>query len=277
MLTVLTIDDKTHKGKWGRLLSPVLSDSVRVQSVKTPFGIRHINYTNRRGKVNWKRIKRKLGNTGEKVLYSGNTPIPQSAGIELFKPLELRKRLCTNMALGVLEVMKSVPKKLRIGLYDPEGECADFTEHILKFTDNLIVVSRNYRVYREQAQFLLSETGAVLCVSPHISLLSTCGMIISPTLISTPFTPATSAVVLSISKPSVPLPCRVYYRYSFPLEKELQDIKPQGIDTETFAGGLYSICGVYSVGSVVPLVCMGEGDTHTTLSLRRYLTEFFGT
>lgn len=277
MLTTLTIDNRIYKGKLGRLLSVISRDSLKVQVHKDPIAIRHLRYINRRGNVNWKKIGKSAREGRRGLLYSGQIPVPDDVGIKLFEPIELRQRLCGNMALAVLDVMKEVPKNLRIGLYDPQGESADLPEHLLKYTDNLIVVTKNYSVYREQAERLLMETGAVLCVSPHPSLLSTCGFIISPSPIDMAFTPLTSAVVLTSRKPSVSVPCMVYYKYSFHLEKNLEELKPQGLDAETFAGGLYSLCGLYTLGSLIPLVCSSDSDTQTTLSLRRYLTECFGT
>ncbi len=277
MLTVLTIDNRIYRGKGGKLLGAVSHNSLKVQVRKDPVAIRHLRYINRRGKINWNKIAKAAGQGRARLIYSGEFPVPEDTGIKVFEPFELRQRLCGNMALAVLDVMRDVPKKLRIGLYDPQGEYADLPEHFLKYTDNLIVVTKNYNVYREQADRLLTETGAVLCVSPHISLLSTCGFIISPSVIDTVFTPQTSALVLSSVKPSVPLSCRVYYKYSFHLEKSLMELKPQGLDTEIFAGGLYSFCGFYALGSLVPLVCSSDRDTQTTLSLRRYLSECFST
>ncbi len=277
MLTVLTIDNRTYKGKWGRFLSAISINSLKVQVHKDPVAIKHLRYINRRGKINWNKISKAAGEGRARLIYSGEFPVPDDTGIKVFEPLELRQRLCGNMALAVLDVMRNVPKKLRIGLYDPDGEYTDLPEHLLKYTDNLIVVTKNYSVYREQADRLLTETGAVLCVSPHVSLLSTCGFIISPSVIDSAFTPQTSAVVLSSMKPTVSLSCRVYYKYSFSLEHKLRELKPEGVDTEVFAGGLYSLCGFYGLGSAVPLVCSSVSDTQTTLSLRRYLTECFGT
>ncbi|MBQ8000429.1 MAG: hypothetical protein IJ298_04340 [Ruminococcus sp.] len=277
MLTVLTIDDRTYGGDLLSALARTLPDRLRVHNLSTPVPVRHLEYIHRRGSINWRRISKAAGDYTGQLLYSGSIPVPQDAGITLFEPLELRQRLCGNMALSVLEMMQEVPKSLRIGLYDPKGEYSDLPEHLLKFTDNLIVVTKNYSVYREQAERLLSEYGAVLCVSPHTALLSTCGFIVSPCCVDKGFTPLSQAVVISGAKPALPLACRVYYRYSFQLEPAFERLKPEGTDTEVFAAGLYSLCGVYSLGSVVPLVCSGDTDTQTTLSLRRYLIDCFGT
>ncbi len=277
MLTILTIDDKFNKSRGEGVFREVLPNSLKVREYGEKFEIRHINYINRNGRVNWKKISKKAGKGRKSLLYSGSTPVPFESDIHLFEPVSLRQRLCTNMALSVLSLMKEVPKALRIGLYDPEGEFYDLPEHLLKFTDNLVVVTENYEVYRQQAQRLLDETGAVLCVSPHTALLSTCGFIVSPSLLKKSFTPKAQAVLLTCHKPLVSLACRVYYMYSFRLSSEFESLKPEGLSAEIFAGALYSLCSEYTLGSLIPLVCTGENDTQTALSLRRYLAESFGT
>ncbi|MBQ2944541.1 MAG: hypothetical protein IJD93_07635 [Ruminococcus sp.] len=273
MLTILTIEDKLREGAGERLYSVLAPNSLNAHSIGEKLQIRHIKYINRNGRINWKKISSKAGKGKAQLLYSGSHPVPEESDIRLFEPLALRQRLCSNMALSVLEMLKEKSNTFRTGLYDPEGEFSDLPEHLLKFTDNLIVVTKNYKVYRQQAQRLLDERGAVLCVSPQTQLLSTCGLIVSPCVLDTGFTPMAKAVVLTCHKPRVPLACRVYYKYSFRLEPELEKLKPEALCAEIFAGALYSLCGFYPLGSVIPFVCTSDTDTQTTLSLRRYLCD----
>lgn len=277
MLTILTIEDKLYKGPGEKLYSFFVPNSLRCHTIDERARIRHIEYINRNGRINWKKISKKAGQGRKNLLYSSSAPVPCDSDITLFEPLPLRQRLCTNMALSVLELMQQVPKGLRTGLYDPYGEFCELTEHLLRFTDNLIVITNNSKVYREQAQRLLCETGAVLCVYSKAEMLSTCGLIISPCVLDASFTPLSRAVILTCHKPLNSLSCRVYYKYSFCLSPELERLRPEGLCTEVFAGALYSLCGAYALGSVVPLVCTSDTDTQTTLSLRRYLCDCFTT
>ena len=150
-------------------------------------------------------------------------------------------------------------------------------QSILQFTDNLIVVTENFPLYRDVAEGIMDESGAVLCVSSDVKSLCSCGLIISPDAVDFSFTPATGTVLLSGERPMVSVSCFVFYRYCFSLPGELAECKPRGISTELFAAGLYSLCGIYELGSLVPLVCSGDSLSHTTLSLRRYLRDCFGT
>lgn len=277
MLTVLTIEDKTEGTcKSLRTLLTVNSLSAEEKNVGS-VKIRHLRYINRNGRIKWHSIGRKAKEGRKRLLYSGREEIPTDTGIEVFEPTELRSRLCANMGIEVLRIMGDVPRSLRVGVYDPEGDSADMTEQLLRYTDNLVVATKSTEVYRTWAQRLLDDYGAVLCISRRPSVLSTCGLIIAPCIVDTGFTPMTDAVVLTCGVPRVVLPCSVYYKYSFELPVELMELCAEGIDRDHLAGGLYSLCGIYGVGSVVPLVCSSDSDARTTLSLSKYLREHFST
>ena len=276
MLTVLTIEDRVKDTKWGRVRSHLSIDTIKSQTAEGKVPVHHIKYINRTGRVNWKRIEKVTGHSTP-VLYSGDSVPSENTCIKFFEGREHSKRLCGNMALAVLGMMDSVPKNLRIGLWDPRGEYWDLSEAFLRFTDNLIVVTKNLRFYREVAEQIMDESGAVLCVSSDVKSLCSCGLIISPDAVDFSFTPATGTVLLSGERPLVSVSCFAFYRYCFSLKGELAECKPRGISTELFAAGLYSLCGIYELGSLVPLVCSGDSRSHTTLSLRRYLRDCFGT
>ncbi len=278
MLTVLSIDKREPKGRMKGILRKLPINSMRVtQQTQQGITLNLIEYISRNGSVDWRKICRAAKEGRVNLVYGGKEEIPADCGIVPFVPATLRQRLCGNMVLEILELMKEMPPNFKIGMYDPWGDFCDLAEHILGFTSNFVVVTKNVGLYTEQAGRLLCETGAVLCVSRNMCTLSDCGLIVSPDRIDEKFTPMTKAVLLTSREPCVPLACRVYGRYSFRLPQEFEALRPEGIDTELFGGALYSLCSVYSLGSVVPFVCVGNGDTQTTLSLRKYFSECFGT
>ncbi len=274
MLTVLSVEDKICKGSFFRRFF-VNSLKVRVHQ-SDEFEIRYLEYICRNGKVNWHKISKKAGEGRAELVYGGKETVPKDSGITLFEPTELRTRLCSNMALEVLELMKEIPKNLRVGLYDPQGEHSDLCERLLEYTCDFTVVTHNKAFYTQQAKILLEEKGVVLRVCSKVAALSRCGLIISPAPVREPFVPMTKAVVLTSLRPSVSLPCRVYSRYSLSLPKEIETLRPRDVPAEIFGGALYSICSVYEIGSCVPFVCVSDTDTQTTLSLRKYFRECFG-
>lgn len=278
MLTVLSVEKRIRESSFGKFLGKISFNSLKTSYTEEQgISVNHLRYISRNGKVDWQRISRRAGQGRINLIYSGKEEIPMESGIVPFVPAHLRQRLCSNMALEVLELMKEFPKKLKIGLYDPRGDFCDLCEYILRYTSDFVVVTKNRELYTEQAQRILCETGAVLCVSRNVSSLSACGLIVSPDRIEERFTPMTKTVLLTSREPCVPLCCRVYYRYSFRLPKDLERLRPENTDTELFGGALYSLCGVYSLGSVVPFVCISNTDTQTTVSLHKYLSECFGT
>ncbi len=278
MLTVLRIDKREPKGRWGAILKRLPINSMKVfQKTQQGITVNNLEYISRNGRIDWSRISRAVKDGRVNLVYSGQEEIPLDSGIVPFVPASLRQRLCGNMVLELLELMKELPPKLKIGLYDPWGDFCDLAEHILRFTSDFVVVTKNVGLYTEQAGRLLSETGAVLCISRNMCTFSDCGLIVSPDRIEEKFTPMSKAVLLTSREPCVPLACRVYHRYSFRLPMEFEALRPEGTDSEVFGGALYSLCSVYSLGSIVPFVCMSAADTQTTLSLRKYFMDCFST
>ena len=278
MFTVLRIDERQNEGLFCRILRRFPINSLRLShNFSGNINIYSLDYISRNGKVNFKRIERILRKIGTQVVYCSKREIPENVDIKPFVPLELRQRLCSNMAIEVLSIMKEMPRNLRVGIYDPSGDFADLAPFILKYTDNLCVFTRNLKLYGGVSENLLHEMGALLRYSRNVSLLSDCSFIISPCTIKDRFTPKAQAVILTSAKPKVYLPCAVYYKYSFRLPREWQHLCAEDVDSEAFGGALYSLCGVYQIGSLVPFVCANSENSHTTLSLKKYLEEQFGT
>lgn len=270
MFTVLSIDKRVYSGIFKRIIRKLPLNSLRVQRVAGEgYSFWRVEYLSRNGKVNLKKISKIIKRVGKPVVYSGDEHVP----FDTFVPTELRGRLCSNMALEVLCVMEQVPRNMKIGIYDPQGDFTDLPEHLLKYSDNLVVVTKNHRVYREEASRLMSETGAVLRISRNVYSLEKCSLIIAPDVIKEKFMPDPRTIVLTCAEPQVSLCCRVYYRYSFRLSKDFDLLRPESTDTEAFGGALYSLCRIYGIGSLTPFMCVNRYDSQTTLSLRKYFEE----
>lgn len=270
MFTVLSIDKRVYSGIFKRIIRKLPLNSLRVHRVEGEgYSFWRVEYLSRNGKVNLKKISKIIKRVGKPVVYSGDEHVP----FDTFVPTELRGRLCSNMALEVLCVMEQVPRNIKIGVYDPQGDFTDLPEHLLKYSDNLVVVTKNHRAYREEASRLMSETGAVLRISRNVYSLEKCSLVIAPDVIKEKFMPDPGAIVLTCAEPRIPLCCRVYYRYSFRLPKEFDRLRGEKTDTEAFGGALYSLCRIYGIGSLVPFMCVNRYDSQTTLSLRKYFEE----
>ena len=271
MLTTLTIDNREKSIFRRKPLCFLPANSLKLsEKFAGDLRVRSLLYINRRGKLSLNRIARRIGETT--VLYSGSD-IKEAPGINFFSAEKFRGRLCANMAIACLEALSKKPLPIKIGLYDPLGEAVDLPEHFLKFTHEVFVVTDSVELYRDRAQEIMWERGAPLSVSRRREVLSRCDLIVAPHRITTGFIVKNNAVVLTCARPEKSLSCRVYYRYDFKLPPPFHELKPDGIDTELFAAGLYEICKIYSLGNTVPLLCRGDFDTQTYLSLGRIIKD----
>ncbi|MBQ9742283.1 MAG: hypothetical protein IJV88_01230 [Ruminococcus sp.] len=275
MLALLTIST-SHRGGVLSFVRYLRRDRIITEDRSfMGINIRHIRYIHNRGRINWRRIHRKAETT--ELLCGEDVYIPSDSGMKKFEPWEFRSRLCANAGLEILRQMRCVPPSLRIGLYDPKGEVQDMPRHILRLTNNLVVVTDNRNLYMEQAGILMEEMGAVLRVSCGVSELFDCGLVIAPGGIDRRLSLRSDSVVLCPQLPMVSLRGQVYFRYEVELSEGLSEFCPGEIGSDVLAGGLYSLCGVYELGALSPanLSCGREGVTPSVIS--NYLEECFGT
>ncbi|MBQ4105120.1 MAG: hypothetical protein IJC86_01880 [Clostridia bacterium] len=278
MLTVLTVEEKISEKIPQRLRGFLCRNTLTAEVVFVwDTEVKLINYINRSGKVNWKKISRVAGEGRGNLIYCASELPDEKQGIGVFSADDFRGRLCANAGIEIIRRMPEVPRALRVGVYDPIGDASDLSEHLLRFTDNLVVVTKNVGFYSQQASRLLSDMGAVLCLSRNPSALSSCALVIAPSVISAPFTPMSKSVVLTCAPARVPLSCAVYSRYQVKLSPKLQQISDRGIESDVLSAGLYSLCGKYELGSAVPLRCISQGDAQSVDSLSKCLLERFRT
>ncbi len=277
MLTVLTVEDIKdslfRKKPFCFLPSNRLSVSEKISGT---ISVRHIHYINRNGKISYDKINRKAKEGRENIVYSGQEELDTSK-LSFLNPTDFRARLCANMAIACLQAIKKKTVSIKIGIYDPKGDAPDLAEHFLKLTDKLVVVTDNIRLYETEAQRLMWERGAPFTLSRKIESLSRCKLIVAPAPIRKSFSPQSDSIVLTCAEPSVSLSCRVYYKYDFRLPPALGALKPEGVSTEIFAAGLYSIYKIYPLGNTVPLVCSQNTSVETYLSLGRLLEDTMNT
>ncbi|MBQ2093696.1 MAG: hypothetical protein II190_03840, partial [Ruminococcus sp.] len=77
----------------------------------------------------------------------------------------------------------------------------------------------------------------------------------------------TSDSTLTAGKPYVRLFGEIYHSYAVTLPEIFEKLKPDGLSAEYFGSALYTLCGFYQLGSLVPLSCYGETGGQTVKSL----------
>jgi len=238
MLTFLSVE-KPEKKSFLSLRNKI---SVEIKSADG-LDIKHIKYMHRHGKIRYDKIKKLSGEETKRLLTKEDLILPESSGLRRFYCDELKSRLCLNMAIEVLKSVKSTSDKIRVAVYDPEGRIADGVGVLLRFTDNLTVVTRMTGIYGAEAQRIMDESGAVLSVSRRMKSMSDAKLIVAPAKLKTQLPVGKDAVILTVASPAISQRCAVYYKYYFALSEELIKLLPEGFDAEYLASALYTFCG----------------------------------
>jgi len=218
-----------------------------------------------------KRIRSLCGEDAGTVLYSEELQLPEDAKIKRFASDELRSRLCLNMAIEMLKLCSQTDKEVKVSVYDPDGRIADGVSAMLKFAETVNVVTHRTELYSAEAERIMTERGAVLGVSRRMRSLSSSHLIVAPLALKTRLPCEKTAVILSTLPPLVPQKCALYYKYYFDLGEEFRKYTELGFDAEYLASALYTLCGRFDLGSVVPQATKGAGESHTLVSLAKYL------
>lgn len=258
MLWILTQDDKVVRSKAGRMFC---RDSIRTSNVLLgEFEVRHIKYTNRTGKLNQRRVTRRISKSGDRIICGEDVKYYDE---KLITAAHYRSLMCVNAALGVLCGMSRVPKKLKVGIYDPSAQYVEICESFLEHTDNLVVVSMQGDIYTSECKRLLWERGAVLSVSKKINSLSDCDIIVAPSGVDRAFKVNPRAVVFTNTCPFAQLMCRVFYRYEITLPQMFSPLCDVGVESDILAAGLFTHYKIYSLGGLVPHSFLAKWDHGT--------------
>lgn len=275
MLTILTVEDRENSlwRKHPLNIFPVNSLKVRKGEILN-VPVRHLRYICRNGRIRKKRISRRAKEGRENLLNFSGVDLGNSL-IREFSPVLYRGRLSINMAVACLQAMQSEARHIRVGLYDKSGDFCSVCETVLALVGKFTVVTDNTELYEAEARRLMWERGTMPHISRRINSLSGCSLIIAPSGVDKAFSPHREAVLLTSFTPRVSIGCRVYSRYTVKLPEIEKEWEEYVTDGELIAAGLYTLAGVYNLGSLVPLMCHSERDSQTYISLGRHLEEHF--
>ncbi|MBQ7385527.1 MAG: hypothetical protein IJW04_03350 [Ruminococcus sp.] len=266
MLTFLTVEKAESK------LLPLRHKIYTELKTSGGIQVKYIKCIHRRGKIPYEKIRRISENQSDCLLTKEDLILPQESKLRRFYSAELSERLCLNMTIAVLKELKASSDNIKVAVFDPEARIADGVGAILKFTQNLTVVTRMTGVYGAEAERIMNESGAVLNVSRRMKSLENAKLVVAPYKLKTQLPLGKDAVILTVAPSAVSQKGTVYYRYYFTLSEDLKSLLPQGFDAEYFSSALYSLLGRFDLGSIVPQATKGDFNTHTLVSLNKYLT-----
>lgn len=264
MLTSLNVISFKNKSKFIKIINNLCGDKLKSAVVRGGgIAINQLTYYSRSGKIKPNKLYRAAGDE-EIILADENIILPE--GITRFSSNKFSERLCVNMALGALRKMKN-PADLRLGIFDPEAHSPDLLFEALKLCRNPVAVTFDTLPYDRIRRIALSELGASAVITRRTSELMNCDLIIAPTKICAYIPIKKNAILLTAGKPYVILPGKVYHSYAVTLPEVFEKLNPEGLSAEYFGSALYSLCGFYQLGSLVPLSCYGETGGQTVKSL----------
>lgn len=255
MLTALTVINKTEKNFFKRILAYFKGNKIKtdVNQVRGVM-LRHINYINRTGKINWQEIDKYVGIQRNHLLCSEYLQLPKDMGYKRFYSEDFVKRLCTNMALYILSKVEN-SSDIKVCLYDVNGESADMLHNLLKICPEARVITQNAELYTQQANLILEETGISPLISCTTESLEECDFLIAPCTIAEKLPLQSKTVTLTSHSPLVEQDGVIYFRYHFKMPNKFEALKPQELTDLYFASALYTKARQHQLGSIVPMLC----------------------
>lgn len=270
MLTSLFIEKPKLKSGFARLLGKLRRDKIDT-NIKQAGGIsiRCVKYTAYSDKINYLRLDKIIGAQRNRILCNENVVLPKELGYKRFEDNGYKERLCTNLAVSLLKTYKE--NHLSVGIIDTEAHFSTLSEEVLRYTDDVIVATKRYDIYKGVSQQVIEENGAVMRISKSYSSLKNCDLIIAPQWVDDLFVEKDNTIILTTQKPNKKVGGVVIYDYIVKLPKMLADLCPEGISETYFGSALYSCLGVYELGSLIPRLCISDNVVHTPFSLKTLL------
>lgn len=274
MITALSVKVPEKTTGINKIVNKIRRDKVE-STIKRARGVsvRHVTYTSYSGKIKLEKADKIIGEQRSQLLCDKNLNFPKESGYERFDSIDFSSRLCTNMALCVLMEYEN-PEKLKVGIYDKNGSSADILFNVLKYCNDVSVVTQNTEVYKTVLDRALDELGASAVITESVSELEKCNFVIAPQIIEEKLPLKSDTLVLTAGCPKVHNDGMLYYKYHFRMPNGFDLLKPDALDEEYFCSSLYTLASQYELGSIIPLVCRNYSSSQTTKSLCAYVSRF---
>ena len=267
LITTLTVEEKQGKNAAARFWNLIRGDSLKTEIFEiNETIIREITYKKRRKSINPEKISAAAGNQREYIVCSEGIFKNGEAGLYRFYAPRFEGRMCSNFALECVRQMKTADRSLKIGVLDNFCSCTDIVRNLLRFSDNVTVVSSTPDEYGYVADEILSDCGASFLLTVDPSALGDCRLLIAPERIKLPLSLSSRTLVLTVAPPVHPIGGQVYWKYSIELPLEAEALRPKGIDEVYFASALYTKARCHSLGTLIPTLVSNLSSAHTPQS-----------
>lgn len=270
MITALSVQFPKKSEGIKRYLNKLRRDRVEVEiDSARGVAVKHITYTSFSGELRLDKTREAIGSQRDRLLCSERIIFPHRSGFRRFSSTSFSARLCTNLALKVLSMLKN-PEELHLGIYDPEAVATDFLLKALPYCRIPKVVTENIMSYSLAAKRALDEQGAAVFLCKSTDELKDCDLVVAPTRLFEPLPVKESCVVLCVGGGAGE---NCYGKYSFKMPNGFEKLKPTELDEEYFCSALYILGAQYELGSIVPLSASNKSRSQTAASLAEYYNE----
>lgn len=271
MLTVLTIKDYADNRKRFKLLK---RDKTNLEVIKyNNIQLVHIIYYKYSKKTNWSVISKLAGNEKNNILCNANINIPPDCGVKRYTTNALKERIAENTAIEVIKRASEDFSSLNIGIYDPQGRKTELVNTLVKYSDNITVVTDATNDYYKIYKQVITNTGAVLMLKKDLSALRSCSIVIATEKIKMQLPLEDSTVLFTATKPAVCQGGRVFYNYVVALSESYKDIKPYSLSDEYFVQALYEKGRQHRLGSLFPVLCISDGANSTIDEISKFVKQ----
>lgn len=271
MLTALTIKDYSDRRNRFSLLK---RDKTNLEVVEyNGIKLIHIIYYKYNKKVNWNKISELAGNEKNNILCNANISIPKDCGVKRYSTNSLKERISDNTAIEVIKRCSEDFSNLKIGLYDPEGRKTEIVKTLIKYSDNITVVTNATDDYYQVYKQIITDTGAVLMLKRNLSALRNSDLVIATKKIKEQLPLQDNTVVFTASKPAVCQNGRVFYSYVVALKESYKEIKPHSLSDEYFAQALYDKGRQHRLGMLLPILCISDGANSTIDEISKFIKQ----
>lgn len=272
MITALSVYVPPSPKGIERIFRRFRRDKIDVE-VKSARGVsvKHLTYTSYSGELRLDYADKSIGSQRSRLLCSDRLIFPKGSGYRRFVSRSFTERLCTNMALSVLDGLRQ-PEKIRLGIFDPDASATDFLLRSLKYCSSPVVVTDNTARYSLTARRALDELGAAVFITRGRDELKNSDFIISTGDCGELPPLSREAIVLCTSGKD----CsgNVYGKYCFRMPNGFDRLRPSELDEEYFCSALYSLGSQWELGSIIPLSCVNRQGSQTVQSIRARFEEF---
>ena len=208
----------------------------------------------RRGRVDWKEIRRVAGNEATRLLLPGGITLPPDMGLAPFAGHALRQALMLQTAQHLLRTVPSLSRR-PVVFYDPQARYPHLIQPLIPLSAGMQIVTARPQGYQRTAQLAMDQHGACLPMTDDLSCIAQAVLAIAPDGMEED-TPLPRGWVLSgMDHPRprtitgyVPAACSVYMH-----------TLPPGCDIWWYLAGLYELSSISRIGEEPPLaLCAGS-------------------